>query len=129
MFCIFDFSATERVHIVSFLNMEVVTDKMVGVQFDIHANTARLSEVYEPLRNLTHKDARWVLGKDHDKSFADLQKTNWGAPVLNYFDHKAATEGQAHASSKGLGFVLCKRDVACHMQAEPSLVRALRVRN
>eukprot|EP00795_Rhopilema_esculentum_P015412 gene15412-6652_t len=25
----------------------------------------RLSEVCEPLRNLTHKDAPWVWGKDH----------------------------------------------------------------
>eukprot|EP00795_Rhopilema_esculentum_P007265 gene7265-12952_t len=66
----------------------------------------RLSEVCEPLRSLTHKDAPWVWGKDHDKSFADIQKAICEAPVLKYFDHKAATEGQADASSKGLGFVL-----------------------
>ena len=66
----------------------------------------RLSEVCEPVRNLTHKDAPWVWGKDHDKSFADIQKAICEAPVLKYFDHKAATEGQADASSKGLGFVL-----------------------
>eukprot|EP00795_Rhopilema_esculentum_P014496 gene14497-5558_t len=66
----------------------------------------RLSEVCEPLRNLTHKDAPWVWGKDHDKSFADIQKAICEAPVLKYFDHKAATEGMADASSKGLGFVL-----------------------
>eukprot|EP00795_Rhopilema_esculentum_P002969 gene2969-1223_t len=63
----------------------------------------RLSEVCEPLRSLTHKDAPWVWGKDHDKSFADIQKAICEAPVLKYFDHKAATEGQADASSKGLG--------------------------
>eukprot|EP00795_Rhopilema_esculentum_P002305 gene2305-17930_t len=62
----------------------------------------RLSEVCEPLRNLTHKDAPWVWEKDHDKSFADIQKAICEAPVLKYFDHKAATEGQADASSKGL---------------------------
>eukprot|EP00795_Rhopilema_esculentum_P011852 gene11852-2396_t len=62
----------------------------------------RLSEVCEPLRNLTHKDAPWVWGNDHDKSFADIQKAICEAPVLKYFDHKAATEGQADASSKGL---------------------------
>eukprot|EP00795_Rhopilema_esculentum_P007266 gene7266-12953_t len=66
----------------------------------------RLSEVCEPLRNLTHKDAPWVWGKDHDKSFVDIQKAFCEAPVQKYFDHKAATEGQADASSKGLGFVL-----------------------
>ena len=66
----------------------------------------RLSEVCEPLRNLTHKDAPWVWGKDHDKSFADIQKAICEAPILKYFDHKAATEGQVDASSKGLGFVL-----------------------
>ena len=66
----------------------------------------RLSEVSEPLRNLTHKNAPWVWGKDHDKSFADIQKAICEAPILNYFDHKAATEGQADASSKGLGFGL-----------------------
>ena len=46
------------------------------------------------------------MGKDHDKSFADIQKAIFEAPVLKYFDHKAATEGQADASSKRLGFVL-----------------------
>eukprot|EP00795_Rhopilema_esculentum_P000679 gene679-biopygen7198 len=65
-----------------------------------------LSEVCEPLRTLTHKDAPWVWGEDHDKSFADIQKAICEAPVLKYFDQKAATEGQADASSKGLGFVL-----------------------
>eukprot|EP00795_Rhopilema_esculentum_P003755 gene3755-15036_t len=62
----------------------------------------RLSEVCEPLRNLTHKDAPWVWGKDHDRSFADIQKAICEAPVLKYIDHKAATEGQTDASSKGL---------------------------
>eukprot|EP00795_Rhopilema_esculentum_P004332 gene4332-20539_t len=66
----------------------------------------RLSEVCEPLRSLTHKDAPWVWGKDHDKSFADIQKAICEAPVLKYFDHKAATEGQADASSKGLEHVM-----------------------
>ena len=39
-------------------------------------------------------------------TFADIQKAICEAQVLKYFDHKAATEGPADASSKGLGFVL-----------------------
>eukprot|EP00795_Rhopilema_esculentum_P014114 gene14114-5107_t len=74
----------------------------------------RLSEVCEPLRSLTHKDAPWVWGKDHDKSFADIQKAICEAPVLKYFDHKAATEGQADASSKGLGGFCMPLITACN---------------
>ena len=66
----------------------------------------RLSEVCEPLRSLTHKDAPWVWGETHDKAFQDIQRAICEAPVLKYFDHRAATEGQGDASSKGLGFVL-----------------------
>ena len=57
----------------------------------------RLSAVCEPLRSLTHKDAPWVWGEIREKS---------EALVLKYFDHRAATEGQGDASSKGLGFML-----------------------
>eukprot|EP00795_Rhopilema_esculentum_P000995 gene995-biopygen7437 len=42
------------------------------------------------------------MGKYHDKS----QKAICEAPALKYFDNRAAKEGQADASSKGLGFVL-----------------------
>ena len=66
----------------------------------------RLSEVCEPLRRLTHKDTPWEWGETHDKAFQDIQRAICEAPVLKYFDHKAATEGQGDASSKGLGFVL-----------------------
>ena len=66
----------------------------------------RLSEVCESLRSLTHKDAPWEWGETHDKALQDIQRAICEAPVLKYFDHKAATEGQGDASSKGLGFVL-----------------------
>ena len=55
---------------------------------------------------MTHKDAPRVWGEIHEKSFKEIQRAISEAPVLKYFDHRAATEGQGDASSKGLGFVL-----------------------
>ena len=66
----------------------------------------RLSEVCEPLRCLTYKDAPWEWGETHDKTFQDIQRAICEVPLLKHFDHKAAKEGQSDASSKGLGFVL-----------------------
>eukprot|EP00795_Rhopilema_esculentum_P017372 gene17372-8969_t len=76
--------------------------RFIGIVKYLTEFLPRLSEVCEPLRNLTHKDASWVWGKDHDKSFDVIQKPICEAPVLKYFDHRAAREGQADASLKGL---------------------------
>ena len=48
--------------------------RLIGMVKYLAKFLQRLSEVCEPLRNLTHKDASWVWGKDHDKFLADIQK-------------------------------------------------------
>ena len=70
----------------------------------------KLSEVCKPLRSLTNKDAPWERGETHDKAFQDIQRATCDAPVLKYFDQKAATEDQGDASSKGLGFACMQEE-------------------
>ena len=64
-----------------------------------------LSDMCEPLRRLTHKDATWVWGSEQEQTFDRIKRAVTSAPVLKYFNPKQLTKGQGDASSKGLGFV------------------------
>eukprot|EP00112_Aurelia_sp_Birch-Aquarium-sp1_P000531 Seg1051.5 transcript_id=Seg1051.5/GoldUCD/mRNA.D3Y31 product="Retrovirus-related Pol polyprotein from transposon 17.6" pseudo=true protein_id=Seg1051.5/GoldUCD/D3Y31 len=65
-----------------------------------------LSDICEPLRRLTHKDAVWNWNSEHDEAFQNIKNAVTKAPVLKFFDPNMQIEGQGDASSKGLGFVL-----------------------
>ena len=65
-----------------------------------------LSDVCEPLRTLTKKDAHWEWTTDHDEAFAKLKLLVTQAPVLKYFDTKLPTTIQCDASETGLGATL-----------------------
>ena len=65
-----------------------------------------LSEMCEPLRRLTHKDATWIWSSEQEKAFEKIKQAVTAAPVLKYFNPKEPTKGQGDASSKGLSFVL-----------------------
>ena len=84
----------------------------------------KISEVCEPLRSLTHKDAPWEWVETHDNAFQDIQRAICEAPVLKYFDHKAATEGQGDDHQKDLILYSCKKGVPSPMLAEHSFVES-----
>ena len=69
-----------------------------------------LSQICEPIRRLTHKDAPWFWTKEQDVAFDKIKEAVTSAPVLKYFDSSKPTEGSGNASSQGLGFVLTRED-------------------
>ena len=66
----------------------------------------RLSEVAQPLRELTTKNARFVWSSQHDKSFTEVKTLVSAHPVLKYYDMDAEVTIQCNASEKGMGATL-----------------------
>ena len=70
---------------------------------------SNLSELCQPLRKLTHKDAEWQWTQEQEHVFKSLNFFKVAvtqAPCLKYFSPQAQTEGQGDASQNGLGFAL-----------------------
>lgn len=65
-----------------------------------------LSEMCEPLRRLTHKDAEWNWTDEQEAAFERIKEAVVKTPVLRYFNESEPTEGQGDASQDGLGFAL-----------------------
>ena len=65
-----------------------------------------LSEMCEPLRHLTHKDAEWIWSYEQEDAFERIKEAVVKALVLKYFGENDPPEGQRDASQDGLGFVL-----------------------
>ena len=65
-----------------------------------------LSDLCEPLRQLTTKDAVWCWLESHEKALTQIKKAVTEAPVLKFFDTSATCSLQTDASETGLGAVL-----------------------
>ena len=57
-----------------------------------------LSDIYEPLRRLPHKDAVWNWTDEHDQVFQDIKNAVTKAPDLKFFEANKLIEGQGDAS-------------------------------
>ena len=66
----------------------------------------RLSEVSEPLRKLTEKDAVFVWESQQQEAFEAIKAMISSAPVLKYYDVASETTIQCDASESGLGATL-----------------------
>ena len=66
----------------------------------------KLSEVMEPIRRLTRKDAPWNWSSEQDQAFANVQRLVTEAPVLRYYDPSLDLTIQCDASQSGLGAAL-----------------------
>ena len=69
----------------------------------------RLSDLTEPLRHLTRKEADWVWTDKEEKVMKKVKELITRDPVLRYFDSKLPVEIQCDASDKGLGAVLLQK--------------------
>lgn len=65
-----------------------------------------LSQLTDPLRQLTHKNQPWNWSPDCQRAFDNIKQAVSQSPVLKYFDINCQTEGQGDASEAGLGFAL-----------------------
>ncbi|CAC5403793.1 unnamed protein product [Mytilus coruscus] len=78
-----------------------------------------LSDLCEPIRNLTHKENAWNWTDDHDNAFARIKDAITKTPVLRYFDPKLSTTLQCDASETGLGATLMQNNQPkSHTQVE-----------
>ena len=68
-----------------------------------------LSDVSEPLRRLTDKDAIWCWQPQHDKAVEIIKKLVTDNPVLRYYDTTEEVTIQCDACEIGLGAVLLQK--------------------
>ena len=66
----------------------------------------KLSEVAQPLRELTHANAQFVWSEQHDKAFQDVKNLVAKAPILKYYNVDEEVTLQCDASERGLGATL-----------------------
>ena len=66
----------------------------------------KLSDVLEPIRQLTRDDIQWMWTATHDQAFAKVQQLVTEAPVLTFYDPSKDLLIQCDASQSGLGAVL-----------------------
>ena len=93
------------------VNMETPVDvqgvqRLISMVKYLSKFLSNLSELCQPLRKLTYKDAEWQWTQEQEHAFQSLKVAVTQAPVLKYFSPPAQTEGQGDASQRGLRFVL-----------------------
>ncbi|KAK3735966.1 hypothetical protein QZH41_003831 [Actinostola sp. cb2023] len=66
----------------------------------------RLSDVVQPLRDLTAKDAQFLWSHQHDKAFQEVKELVVQHPVLKYYNIEEEVTLQCDASEFGLGATL-----------------------
>jgi len=68
-----------------------------------------LSEMTQPLQELTRSDTVWFWGPRQNKEFADIKASLSSTPVLRYYSLDDSVEIQCDSSSHGVGAVLMLR--------------------
>ena len=66
----------------------------------------RLSEVAQPLREMTAKEAQFIWSPQHETAFQEVRELVLRHPVLKYYDLKEEVTVQCDASEYGLGAAL-----------------------
>ena len=80
--------------------------RLIGLVKYLSKFLNNLSQICEPIRRLTHKDAEWRWSTEQDEALKQIKVAVTTAPVLQYFDSTKHPEGSGDASSQGIGFVL-----------------------
>ena len=91
---------------------------LVGMVNYLAMFLSHLSDICEPLKQLSKKDMQWQLTQVHDLAVNKMNEVITTTPVLRYFDPKQLTTIQCDASQTGLGAALLEGDNLYLMQAE-----------
>ena len=65
-----------------------------------------MATISDPLRRLTHKDAKWHWGEDEEQALQKLKDALTSDAVMAYFDPELDTEIEVDASPVGLAGIL-----------------------
>ena len=82
----------------------------IGMIYYLSKFSPRLSELAEPLRELSKHKVPFNKGPEHQQPFTQMKKEIPSAPVLTYYHPKKQTTLQTDASVKGLGACLLQYD-------------------
>ena len=69
----------------------------------------KLSEVMEPIRNLTCKENEWKWTHEHDAAVKRIKEMATTSPPLKYYNPEDALTIQCDASEKGLGAAILQK--------------------
>ena len=86
--------------------MYVYVRRILGMTNYLAKFLPKLSDVSEPLRQLTRKEKEFHWSKTHDKTFNDIKALVSKPPLLKYYDPEKPLLLQCDASEKGLGVSL-----------------------
>ena len=78
----------------------------------------RLSELVEPIRELSKDKVPFNWGQEHQEAFKLLKKEIARAPMLAYYSPRKQTVLQTHASIKGLGACLLQDEKLVHLASK-----------
>ena len=70
---------------------------------------SNLATITEPLRWLTHKEAKFIWGKEQEDAYQTLKTALVNSPVMGYFDTKNESELIVDASPVGLSAILTQK--------------------
>ena len=80
--------------------------RFIGMTGYLSRFLGHLSDLCEPLRQLTKQSIRWQWNEEHQQAFDKIKAAVTQTPVLQYFDGKLPTTIQCDASQTGLDAVL-----------------------
>ena len=70
---------------------------------------SNFATITEPLRRLTHKEAKFIWGKEQEDAYQKLKTALVNSPVMGYFDTKNDSELIVDASPVGLSAILTQK--------------------
>ena len=88
------------------LTCKMQVQSFIGMVNYLSKFSARLSELAEPIRELSKEKVPVNWGPEHQAAFKQMKKETARAPILAYYNPKKETILQTNASIKGLGACL-----------------------
>ena len=85
------------------------TRRLLGMITYLSKFIPQLSEVTQPLRELTKQDNQFLWSNNHDQTFNKIKELLSNSPCLKYFDVNDECSLETDASEYGLGAVITQQ--------------------
>ena len=90
----------------------------IGMVNYLYKFSVRLSELAEPIRELSKDKVPFNWEPEHQEAFNQMKKESVRAPILTYYNPKKETVLQTDASTKGLGTCLLQEQKPVYFMAK-----------